>query len=188
MVLKGKEYDLAWEKLRRVVNFHPNCADRYTQSLFPPFEIEQPFVIFDIENTTDDDDIMEEKIIQAFINCTAPGKKMYAFDWHHSTFIFDPRNPEEQSSEYISDPKYFGGGYHACFPVFYPDGDYYFFTAEDLSYGYLSHPWRLEVWIFGDELISEFNSFYKDLGWKKIPFLGCSKTKNADKYLIKDFD
>ena len=188
MVLHGKEYDLAWKKLKDAVKFSPNCASRYDKSLFPPFEIEQPFVIFDIENTTDDDDIMDKSIMEAFIKCTLPDKRMYAFDWHHSTFLFDPRNPEEQKSVYVPEPTVFGDGHYETFPHFYPDGDYYLFTAEDMSYGYLAHPWRDEVWVFGDALISEFNNFYKALGWKKIPFLGCIRTANADKYLIKEFD
>ena len=173
MVILGEAYDRAWKKLKDEIGFMPQYATRYESSYFPPFQISKPYVIFAIEDMTDEDNVMDKLIWQAFINCTAKGEKMYAFDWHHSAFLFDPRNPEERKDERVNDSLYIGGGYHAYFPDFYPDGDYYFFTAEDMRFGYLAHPWRNEVWVFGETLIFEFNSFYKRLGWKKIPLYGC---------------
>ena len=60
------------------------------------------------------------------------------------------------------------GGYYAYFPSYIPDGDYSFFISEDFSFGYLGHPWRNEIWIFGEELIKETEKIYKTLGWKKL--------------------
>lgn len=68
-------------------------------------------------------------------------------------------------STYIEDARYFDGGYLAFFPTYYPDGAYYFFIDAQFRFGYLSHPWRQEVWIFGESLIAEFESIYKQFGW-----------------------
>lgn len=54
------------------------------------------------------------------------------------------------------------------FPDFYPDGDYYFFIDTEFENGYLSHPWRQEVWIFGITLIDEIKKIAGILNWKII--------------------
>ena len=89
-------------------------------------------------------------------------------DWNHFAFFYDPRNEDEQKSICVQDEKYIGGGYSAYFPGYYPDGDYYFHISEDFRFGYLTHPWRKEAWVFGDALIAEFEGFYKSIGWKKL--------------------
>jgi hypothetical protein len=33
------------------------------------------------------------------------------------------------------------------------------------TFGYLSHPWREEVWIYGESLIREFEKISDALGW-----------------------
>ena len=111
---------------------------------------------------------MNSLITNAFTKCTNPGECIYALDWQHSAFLYDPRNADEQQSVFVSDEKYMGGGYNAYFPGYYPDGDYYFFISEDFRFGYLTHPWREEAWVFGDELIKEFEGFYESIGWKKL--------------------
>ena len=42
------------------------------------------------------------------------------------------------------------------------------YISEDFRFGYLTHPWREEAWVFGDELIEEFERFYKSIGWIKL--------------------
>jgi len=110
-------------------------------------------------------DAMDDLILSAFLNCTQPGERLYALDWQHSSFLFDLRADGEMESIYVQDPRYIGGGYYAHFPPFYPDGDYYFFIDEKLRFGYLAHPWRREVWIFGNALVEEFERIYRQLGW-----------------------
>ena len=48
---------------------------------------------------------------------------------------------------------------------FYPDGDYYFHIEKYGRFGYLSHPWREEVWIFGEKLLREFDEIYEQIGF-----------------------
>ena len=169
MLLNEEEYDFVWNRVKNELHFFPNCANRNFQFHIPPFRINDSHVIYGIEDTNDDETIgMEALILNAFINCTRPGERIYALDWHHSAFLFDPRKPEEQKNIYVQDEGYLGGGYNAYFPAYYPDGDYYFFISEDFRFGYLTHPWREEAWVFGDELIKEFERFYESIGWKKL--------------------
>ncbi len=74
----------------------------------------------------------------------------------------------EQRSCVVKDERYTNGEYSAYFPSFYPDGDYYFFIEENFEFGYLGHPWRQEIWIFGRDLIKEIEQVYLELGWKKL--------------------
>ena len=81
-------------------------------------------------------------------------EEIYALDWHHESFIFNPH-------EYMNFPRQWydeSRDVNVYFPSYYPDGDYYFFIAKDFSYGLLGHPWRDEIYIFGDELMELFEA------------------------------
>ncbi len=169
MLLNDEQYNTVWDRVENELQFFPNCSDRNSATPFPPFVINKNHVIYGIENTNDDEmQGMENLITEAFIKCTKQGERIFALDWQHSAFLYDPRNKDEQRSVFVSDDKYMGGGYRAYFPDFYPDGDYYFFIAEDFRFGYLTHPWRQEAWVFGNDLIIEFEKFYKRIGWIKL--------------------
>lgn len=163
MVLLDERYEEVWDKVYDTLHFFPTTGNTVL-----PFKISAPHTVFGI-SCSKECELREfhRLITEAFINCTAPGELLYALDWQHSAFLFDPRKPEQMESIYVEDSKYSDGGYWACFPDYYPDGDYYFFIDEQFRFGYLSHPWREEVWVFGDCLISEFESIYKQLGWVK---------------------
>ncbi len=167
---KDKECDLIYSKVYERLKFKPSCDYRgHSMMSNLPFEIEGSFAVYGIDKMSDAQiDLMDEIIREAFISATQEDERMYALDWHHSTFLFNPRNIEEQKSFWKEDDRYWGGGYNAYFPSFYPDGDYYFFIDEDFRFGYLGHPWRQEIWVFGDELIEKIEQIYQDLGWEKI--------------------
>jgi len=65
---------------------------------------------------------------------------------------------------FIHDENYPCGGYNAYFPEFYPNGDYFFFVAKDLSWGYLTHPWQNKIWVYGDSLILCLRKYSKQIG------------------------
>ena len=166
----SEEYDLVWNKVYERLKFRPSGSyrgDSMTSDL--PFEIEGNFAVYKIEKMSDSQiDSMQDMIREAFVSVTEKDKRMYALDWQHSAFLFDPRNREEQKSFWKEDERYFGGGYNVYFPSFYPDGDYYFFIGEDFEYGYLGHPWRQEIWVFGNNLIEKIEEIYQVLGWERI--------------------
>lgn len=133
-----------------------------------PFQIDKKYVVYGIENSFRSDELVDmanETIRNIFILITNENQRIYALDWHHSAFLYDPRNIEEQKSFWVENKS---GKYFADFPSFIPDGDYYFFIEENFEFGYLGHPWREEVWIWGDALINKVEEVYQSLGWKKI--------------------
>lgn len=137
------------------------------RSHFLPFRIQRPFAVYDISTMTDTGaDSMEELITQALCNCLPMGHKIYSIDWNHSCVLYDPRNAETAQGDGNDAPYYAKNGL-CYFNAFYPDGDYYFFIEKYGRFGYLSHPWREEVWIFGEPLLKEFEKIYKILEWTK---------------------
>ena len=161
MLLSDEQYRKVWDKVYGALHFRPSVDISVV-----PFTISAPYTVFDIRHTYEcATEEFDHLITKAFIKCTKPGEQLYALDWQHSAFLFDPRDPKQMESIHIADSRYFGGGYLAFFPAYYPDGDYYFFIDEQFRFGYLSHPWREEIWVFGESLISEFESIYKQLKW-----------------------
>ena len=165
-----KEYDLVWDKVYERLKFKPSCSYRgHSMNVDLPFEIGGNFAVYGIENMSENQiDLMDDIVRKVFVSVIEEDGRMYALDWQHSAFIFNPRKLNEQECCWKEDIRYQGGGYNAYFPSFYPDGDYYFFIDESFRFGYLGHPWRKEIWVFGDELIERFNEIYQYLGWEKI--------------------
>lgn len=166
------EYNRIWDMVYEKLKFNPSC--KYDTTNHPmnvplPFQISGNYAVYGINKFTHEQMDFTEKIIrEVFVSVTSEGQRMYALDWQHSAFIFDPRNEREQKSFWKEDDRYWGGGYNAYFPSFLPDGDYYFFIDEFFQFGYLGHPWRQEIWVFGDKLIEKIEEVYQILGWEKI--------------------
>lgn len=160
MLLSDSESHEIWDRVCEEFRFQPSVYKNV------PFKIKVPYVVYDIGGCEENKiDLMQEVITDIFIDCTKEGERMYALDWQHSDFLFDIRKPEEQRSFFVKDERYHGGGYMAYFPSYYPDGDYYFFIAEDFRFGYLGHPWQQKVWIFGNQLIQEFKEIAETIGF-----------------------
>ena len=157
MQLTATQYRQIWDWIYNYLHFRPNCHRGH--DLFPckPFDIPVKHVVYGIENMTEEqENAMDILIDQVFINVTAKGQKIYSLDWQHEAFLYDPRCVMD--------------GQRLGFVGYYPDGDYYFFIDEHKKFGYLSHPWRQEVWIFGETLVNEFETIYETLGWYKLDF------------------
>lgn len=163
MLLDNKEqYNAVWDRVDNELGFIPGIRESV------PFKINLPYCVYGIENMSLEQlDKLEEIGKEIMIRVTREGERIYALDWQHSGFLYDPRNPEEQIDYHVEDTRYFGGGFNVYFPSFYPDGDYHFFIGENFDFGMLGHPWRLEMWVFGERLMPEFEAVYLDLGWVK---------------------
>lgn len=164
------KYNEIWDYVYNKLGFAPSCKYRgHSLNCCLPFQIDENYSVYAIENMLDDQlDLLENTIREIFINITKVGRKIYALDWQHSAFLYDPRDISEQKSCRVNDARYTHGGYWAYFPAFYPDGDYFFFIEEKYEFGYLGHPWRQEIWIFGCDLMKEIEQVYQNLGWKKL--------------------
>lgn len=131
-----------------------------------PFAIQRPFSVYDIAKMSEEQtDLLYELAPQAIQNCLKPGYKIYAVDWNHNTILYDPLHPETAEASQPDVPFFTKSGL-AYYLGFYPDGDYYFFIDRFGAFGYLSHPWRQEVWIFGTPLMEEFKKIAPQLGWE----------------------
>ncbi len=171
MLLDDTELEnTVWQKVFKLLGFKPDSTVRthnFTSDM--PFDINLDFSVYAIENMSNEQiDAMGDTIRKILIEATGENGRIYAPDWEHSSFLYNPRNSDEQKSVWVDDARYFGGGYCANFPPFYPDADYYFFIDENFRFGYPGHPWRQEVWIFGELLIHRFEQIYENLGWTKI--------------------
>lgn len=67
-------------------------------------------------------------------------------------FLYSPREYGDFEKAWYDEST----GCTVRFPTYYPNGDYRFFIACDFSCGILGHPWRKELWVFGEKLIEEF--------------------------------
>lgn len=124
-LLTEEEYDYIWNYIYKNLNFNPSVKKSVV-----PFEINKHHTIYDISRVKDDEiDNLEVLIPQAFLSCIQKNEFIYALDWQHSGFKYNPRKKLPRDNEkilWVEDSRYFGGGYNAYFPSFYPDGDYYF--------------------------------------------------------------
>lgn len=163
-------YDIVWEKVYTQLHFKPNALLRaHSFDANVPFQINDIFSVYGIEKMEDYHiDIMDNLIRDIFDGMTAQNECMYALDWQHSAFLYHPGNIAEQEHVWMEDGRYPDGGYTAYFPSFFPDGDYCFFIDEKFRFGYLGHPWRQEIWIFGKRLVQRFEQVYPKLGWIKL--------------------
>ena len=168
MLLNEQETRDLEERVLLKLRFRPGSQYR-GHSLLPwrrPFRLPKPWAVYALDGMSQD---QIEQTAQAVKGCllavTEPGQRLYALDWQHSGFLFDPRADEEQKSVRQEDVS---GESWASFPFYYPDGDYYFFLDEDFRFGYLGHPWRQEIWVFGEKLLPEIARIAPGLGWKKL--------------------
>ena len=168
-ILDNQIHNDIWDWVDKELAFSPNANDTTHGFPYgPPFKIPGNYAVYGIENMSDvQRDNMDYLVHRALCNTVLPGDCLYALDWFHSGFLYNPRT-ESDAAVWVEYPFIKAGGFYIGIPDYYPDGDYYFFIDEHLEFGYLSHPWRKEVWIFGDKLIEEFEMIYQELGWEKL--------------------
>lgn len=110
-----------------------------------------------------------ETIQGIFCRCLKEQEYMYALDWQHTCYKYYPQvKIRKTNPTFISDEKFENSGYYAYFPEFFPDGDYYLFFSKDLSWGYLTDPWREQIFVYGKELRTEIQKNAKYLGFTLI--------------------
>lgn len=170
MILTDEQNKLIWDRFYEEFNFKPSISDTHSFDTELPFEIKKPYTVYAIENMTEEQiNEMDKTLKNIFSELTSDGRKMYALDWQHTSYKYDPEilcdiEKQWRNGLFIKDNRHFGKGYMAYYPSFYPDGDYYFFIEESFDFGLLGHPWRREIWVFGAELIEKISPFAKSIG------------------------
>lgn len=164
MLLSQEDDDWIYNFIKNQLRFMPNAGPEY---YFLPFAINRPHAVYDISHMEDAHwALLYELAPRALQNCLKPGYMLYAIDWNHNTILYDPLDPQRVYSSQPAYPYQTKEGL-TYYLGFYPDGDYYFFLDRYGAFGYLSHPWREEVWIYGLALVEEFEKIYPQLGWKQ---------------------
>jgi len=173
-ILKDDEYEKVWNKVYSDFKFSPS-----TKKNICPFTFKTSVDIYDISTSLiwHDNAETNEKIRLAFVECINDDDYMYALDWQHTSFRYNPRIIDR--FEYPVFVKYeipiksesaLWDGYNVWFPTFYPNGDYYFFIAKNFTWGYFTHPWLKKAYVFGSCLRRGFKKFANEIG-----FICCDK-------------
>jgi hypothetical protein len=79
------------------------------------------------------------------------GKRMYALDWHHTTYSFDPNLHFERDKFK-----------HWLAPAF-PDGDLLCFLNDDLTDGVFGDGWNHRIILWGETLIKAFEEIKPEM-------------------------
>ena len=160
-ILGEEESKQIWDRIYVELQFQPSVR---VNTL--PFQLSAPYLVLDLARAAQEQvEKLLTEVPSALAACLGEDEWMYALDWHHSYFRYDPRLPVTEHSHWVEDERYMGGGYDAWFPDFYPDGDYYFFVQRDLKWGWLGHPWRREIWLFGAPLVERLSLELEALGF-----------------------
>jgi hypothetical protein len=167
VILDDEESNFVWDYVYNRFLFNPSMNNKLS-----PFKFQIPVDSYDISNSPiyNDDESINKIIKSILIDCMGNDDYIYALDWQHTNFRYNPRiNTVIEYPVFIKDERHTTyGGYNVYFPKFYPDGDYYFFIAKDFRWGYLTHPWLKKVWVFGYELMALFKE-----NADKIMFVPC---------------
>ncbi|HJZ58724.1 MAG TPA: DUF2716 domain-containing protein [Gemmataceae bacterium] len=134
--LSPPEVDAVWDRFEVAFGFFGTGIREPTPSLTWDigwvFDEEQAFDRLEAD--------FNAKGLGALRACTAPGERVYALDWMHSCFWFDPRGGVASG-----DPDEW------AVPVF-PNGDHYVFLARDLRFGFIGQM-NTSVCAFGEGLL-----------------------------------
>lgn len=142
-IINDKKYDIIWNKIDNDFKFKPSIDLKII-----PFQFDINYVCYKLNNLWNEE---QEKIVNRIFKKMS-SNDIYALDWQHDCFEY---NPNENIKLYYS---YYDKNRNCSvhFPSYYPDGDYHFFISKDWTYGILGHPWRKEIYIFGEKLIKAF--------------------------------
>ena len=166
-----KEINDIWNKIYSLFDFSPDYNNTQSPFTFPKFI--KHVKTYDISgmsrvlNPHDGDGnyrstVQIETLKSIFAECMDEDDFIYALDWQHSCFKYDPR-VEEPYGYYMTYETL--ENTRAYFPFFYPNGDYYLFVSQDFSWGYFTHPWQKKVWVFGKRMVQLMSENSQKLGF-----------------------
>ena len=147
-IIDTNEYNLVWDKFYKLFKFKPSVTE------FPAVVSTLPQIKFDISKLYTNNKFilneLEQMALTLFINISKPSERLYALDWQHECYDFDPRLEMErnQFDEWIV-------------PIF-PNGDYYIFLTKDFKNLWFGHPWEMTITLIGSEITNFGRSLLKD--------------------------
>ncbi|MCR5610872.1 MAG: DUF2716 domain-containing protein [Clostridiales bacterium] len=155
VILDDKLYKSIWDKIYNVYSFYPS-TDNLSERWLRPIRQFRTYQMTMIWNEK------QEKIINSIL-CRVVGEEMFALDWQHDCFTYDPNERIPVGYMYQNNER----NCNVYFPEYYPDGDYHFFVSKDWRFGLYGHPWRKELIVVGKKLILEIENHCAELGLKR---------------------
>ena len=132
-----------WDFIFEKYKFNPS-----TKTDTEPFVFDVKVLCFKLKSIWNEE---QELIVNDFFKKNS-SNEIYALDWQHDCFEYNPHNYNEMKKQWFDQSR----DCYVYFPSYYPNGDYFFFVSKDFRYGLLGHPWRKEIYVFGDTLIEQF--------------------------------
>ncbi len=149
------EYDLLWDFVYETLRFSPSRSNKECV-LFPA-----DYRYYDISDFFGPG--FSESLYDDLLRCTEKvfieiSKKniMYALDWQHECYSFDPKLPFEQDN--------FG---ESLIPIF-PNGDYLFFITKDLKNVIFADGINRRISFCGADLIKAYERHKPNIFIKQI--------------------
>lgn len=103
--LTNEQYRFVWDKFYKDFKF---CPSVYSKD-WPSLILRSPYITYGITNYSKDDlDDLEKKCVICLKAVAEPSEYLYALDWQHESFLYNPYLEKDPESWTIS---------------FYPDGD-----------------------------------------------------------------
>lgn len=145
VILDQNLYNNLWDKIYKDFKFNPSVDVNKK-----PFEFNINYKVYKLKSLWNEE---QEKIVNDIFR-EMSNDDIYALEWQSDGFEFNPNEEITLGYHYHDNDR----NCEVYFPSYCPNGDYYFFIAKDFSYGLLGHPWRKEIYVFGDDLINKFES------------------------------
>lgn len=155
VILDEKLYDEIWNRIEKEYNFYPS---EYKKINTFEFNIEN--ICYQLNSYWSAE---QEKIVNDIFKKIS-NDDLYALDWNHEFFEYNPNENIELGYHYHDNDR----DVEVYFPSYYPDGDFHMFLSKDWSYGIFGHPWRNEIYVFGKKIINEFENREKELNITKL--------------------
>lgn len=136
--MHGPTMDKVWDWFYKEFEFRPSVYPQDWPSIHPQvhhFKLDISAIFEDYPSEAQLE-AFEDLCKVIFLRLTRPGDLLYALDWQHDCFEFNPRMGwTESESRYIS---------------IFPDGDYHIFLTSDLGNLWFGHPWEQSVTLVGE--------------------------------------
>lgn len=159
ILLERFERTRAWRRIHDEFAFAPSADPTVV-----PFTFRMPVDAYDISGSglRERDEELIGVVRSIFAEAVGDDDYLLVLDWQHDGYRYDPRVPESVPADGDHDD----GRFYP--PEFFPHGEYYFFVACDLSWGYLLHPWREMAWVYGEPLRTIFRNHSQRLGFAAV--------------------
>ena len=129
VILNEQKYNEIWNNINNMFKFNTSNDESVE-----PFEFGIPYKCYFLTKVWDE---KQESIVNEILKKIS-NNDIYALDWQHDCFEYNPNENIEFEYHYHDEDR----DVEVYFPTYFPNGDYHFFVSKDFSYGIFGHPWR----------------------------------------------